>query len=249
MPATGKWSGISRIAAWPAHMTHDKLAEAEQANYRIVALGDDLTYSADNRAESWPALLEEELNSKLRKKKRQVTVINAGIPGSTSREAFVRLARDMTPFDPQLVIFSFLFADSLLIRRKNGDGWRDNSPLEEAEKSMEKLCRELVASPAKILFWTPNPAFPHDIIGDHETGPARQWADAQQARKSHLQAHAVHLAKIHGIPVLNIRSRFEVAGLKSARKWMQDWYRHNPAGARNIATWMAGYILEQGLLP
>ncbi len=250
MPTTGRWHSIPRLAAWPPYLDRDAIAKAEQADIRIVTLGDDLTYSMDDPTQAWPARLEQRLNEKLRDQALAVSVVNAGMPGTTSRDALVRLARDVRPFAPHLVIFSFALADSWLEPHRGRDGeWSGNLTVPQAEQAMENLCRELAQMPCKLLYWTTNPIFAQTYVASQPPGTLSGWADLLHSRKAHNLAHALHVCKKNNIPILDLRSRFEVNGEISARKWMRDWYNHNDTGAANITAWMMEYILREKLIP
>jgi len=249
MPAAGRWHEDSALSAWPPHLTHDVIDKVEQADLRIVAFGDDLTYSSPNAEEHWPALLEAELN-KLLDGKATVAVVNSGIPRTTSLQAVLRFPRDVKPFAPHLIVFSFTFADALLRTRSDRNGaWKKLVSAEEAEEAMDTLCRKMRSPNTRLLFWTTNPILPHDRSGIDDNPELRSWAAAQETRKRHCLAEQTRICRKHRIPILDLRSRFEVNGAASARLWMLDWYRHNRNGARNIAVWMARHILREGLIP
>ncbi len=239
MPKGGRWATDPEIADWPPHLDCEAIARAEQADLVIVALGDDLTYSAAKVEESWPHLLERRLNEKLADEGLTVAVVNAGMPGTTSRQALVRLKRDVLPFKPDLVLLSFAAGDSLLAL--SGDSWSEKIAGGEAERAMDELIRQLLANAAKVIYWTTNPMLPHDR---QSPTPPAAWANAQEARKAQTLAHALRVCANHQVPVLELRARFEVNGKSSARKWMADWLNHNAAGAQNIATWMAVELLN-----
>lgn len=249
IPAAGRWSADAAIAHRPPHLTPETLTDVEAADIRIVALGDDLTWSAPEAATAWPALLQARLNGALAGKAR-VAVVNAGIPRTTSQQAVVRLPRDVVPFGPHVVLFSFLFADALLERHGHDRRWRALLPPENALRAAEDLCRRLQTLKCRLLFWTPNPILPLDLAehAPHDQ-PLVDWATAQEAHYEQVLAHVRRVCTDAGIPVLDLRSRFEVNGRKSARKWMGDWYSHNAAGAQNIATWMAEWLLHEKRLP
>jgi lysophospholipase L1-like esterase len=248
MPAGGRWNADAATAQWPPHLTADVLTAAAAADLRIVALGDDLTFSAESKDAAWPALLEKRLNEALQTKAR-VAVVNAGMPKTTSQHALLRLPRDVEPFAPHLILFSLAFGDSLLEMSTHDKGWRPLIAAEAAVQAMEQLCRKLQRSGARLLYWTPNPILPLDMATPDPAEDRTAWADAQESYHNQMLAHALHVCAANHVPVLDLQSRFEVNGHKSARKWMADWYNHNAAGAQNIANWMAEYILHEKLLP
>lgn len=248
MPAGGRWNVDPALVHWPPHLTSDVLAAVQHADLRIVALGDDLTYSSDSRADAWPALLEKRLNDELAGKAK-VAVVNAGMPRTGSHQALVRWPRDVEPFSPHLIIASFAFADSLLDLNRHERAWHPLIAPETAAAGMNSLFPKLAGCGAKLLCWTTNPILATDWA-ESALGPEfMPWAIAEEAAHSQCVGHILRLCNNHHVPVLDLRSRFEVNGKKSARKWMSDWFNHNPAGAQNIALWMAEYILREKLLP
>jgi lysophospholipase L1-like esterase len=249
IPAAGRWHSDADAAQRPPHVLPETIAAVEAADVRIVAFGDDLTWSAADAAAAWPALLEARLNERLAGTAR-VAVVNAGLPHTTSRGGVLRIPRDVTPFGPQLVIFSFAFGDALLERRTHDRGWQPLLAPEEAFPAFEELCRRLQTLKCPLLYWTANPVLPLDLAeqAPQERGLV-EWANAQEAHFDQILAHARHVCSARRIPVLDLRSRFEVNGKKSARKWMSDWYSHNASGAQNIAAWMADHLLHAKLLP
>lgn len=249
MPGSGRWASDPLLSqARPPHIDADVIAGVEAADVRIVAFGDDLTYSAAQRQAAWPYLLEKRMNEELTGRAR-VAVVNAGIPHTTSQHALLRLSRDVMPFAPHLVIFSLAFGDALLNLDRYERQWPPLIPAEAAAAAMEQLCQRLKSLNCALLFWTTNPILPQDLADAAPEEDLAAWVTAQEASHHQRHAHALHLCATHHIPILDLRSRFEVNGKKSARKWMSDWCNHNAAGAQNIATWMAEYLLHADLLP
>lgn len=243
IPTGGRWNADPVIAARPKHVTPETLKDVEAAAIRIVAFGDDLTFSSENPAEAWPALLGQRLNEHLGGNAR-TAVVNAGIPHCTSAQAAMRLARDVEPFAPHLVIFSFVLADNWLETDEDHRRWRPRLEPQAAAAGLDELLKKLKGLPdAKLLFWTGNPVLPLDFAASRPDATA--WAEAQQAAFDQGLAHARHQCAAAGVAVLDTLRNFEINGHASARKWMDGWYRHNAAGARNLANWMAEVILRQ----
>jgi hypothetical protein len=248
MPAGGRWNVDPAIVHWPPHLTADVLAAVQQADLRIVALGDDLTYSSDSRADSWPSLLEKRLNAELAGK-ASVAVVNAGMPKTGSHQALVRWPRDVAPFSPHLIVVSFALGDSALELNRHDRSWQPLVAPDTATAGMNSLFQKLSGCGAKVLYWTTNPILATDWVENSLGAEFMPWAMAQESAHSQCVAHNLHLCSSHHIPVLDLRSRFEVNGKKSARKWMSDWCNHNAAGAQNIALWMTEHVLREKLLP
>ncbi|MFO7821144.1 MAG: SGNH/GDSL hydrolase family protein [Lentisphaeria bacterium] len=244
MPQGGKWSADPAIAQWPPHLNHETIDKVREADLRIVALGDDTTCSAENPNQGWPAVLEDNLNRKLADEGLSAVVINAGIPKTTSAQAVKRLPRDVRPFAPHLVLLSFICADSWLKSRHNDDGWHPRLPLEKAETATRNLMRELRKNDTQAIYWTPPPIFPRELAENGDKNRPRGWAEAQQAQRNNVQSQTVRICHEMNIPILDLNARFEVNGTRSARKWMQDWYRPNATGVRNMANWIADYLAQ-----
>ncbi|MFA4945425.1 MAG: SGNH/GDSL hydrolase family protein [Lentisphaeria bacterium] len=243
IPHHGRWNADPAIANLPPHFTPETIRAAEAADLRIACFGDGQTWSAANPAEAWPTLLAAKLAPLAAG--RRLAVVNAGIPHCTSAQALVRLARDVTPFAPHLVIFSFVQADSW-IAAETLQPLRPAGELQEAAATLiQRLRAELPA--ARLLFWTGTPLLPQDLAAAHPELAA--WITLQEAAYNQGLAHSRHLAEQAGIPVADTARQFVVGGHKSAHKWMHDWHRHNAAGAENLATWLAAAIAQHQLLP
>lgn len=247
IPATGRWNSDPALVKWPPHLTPESIHKAEHADLRIVALGDDLTWSHEKAEHAWPALLESKLQA-LAGERASVAVLNAGIPGTNSRQAALRWPRDVAPFNPHLVILSFAVADSWLELNREDKNWRAVLDLETATSATNDLFQKARGADDRLLYWAAT-VLPHDLPGCETDSFLTSWANAQEANFNQCVAHAMRFCTQHKIPVLDLHSRFEVNGKKSARKWMTDWFRHNDNGAQNIANWMAEFIQRENLLP
>ncbi len=245
IPSAGRWHEDPRVHDWPPHMTYESIEGVENADVRIVAIGDDLTLSADSAGAAWPALLEGKLNEALPRGKKAV-VVNAGIAGCTSQQGFLRFARDVEPFAPQVVLFSFAFADALVKGLRAGGEPRYNIEPSAAAEGLDRFLRALRALDCRVLYWTANPVFPEE---SHRLGKDGPWVRAQTGSTDHILRAYRHTCMQAEIPVLDLYSRFVVNGTSSAKKWMRNWYMHNETGARNIATWFAGHLLHGDFLP
>lgn len=82
-----------------------ELSPDQRHAYRIVALGESttfgLTLTLDDKP--WPRQLESMIAERIRPS-RPVEVINAGVPGANLRNNLHRLARDILPLQPDLII-------------------------------------------------------------------------------------------------------------------------------------------------
>lgn len=82
-----------------------EIAREKGNAYRIVALGESTTFGCTLGPEDkpWPELLEQMIQQRL-KPRRPVEVINAGVPGYTIEDNLHRMARDVLPLKPDMII-------------------------------------------------------------------------------------------------------------------------------------------------
>jgi lysophospholipase L1-like esterase len=78
---------------------------AKEGVYRIVALGESTTFGMTLQPEDqpWPEVLEHIIRQRL-KTRRPVQVINAGVPTYGLLDSLHRMARDILPLHPDLII-------------------------------------------------------------------------------------------------------------------------------------------------
>jgi len=253
VPSAGRWHEDELIRERPGRLTHDILERMERADVRVVCIGDELTYSLDDEDQSWPYLLHQRL-AEAYGGAEKVAVLNAGIAFCTTAQGVVRFPRDVVPFQPHLVVFSFSLADARLYWHREEQAWRPEHSPEEMMAAFERFAECLKRLPGKALYWTPNPIFPLEEGGSEPVPPSESrsrtaWANAQVAALDQALRVAHQCCSRYAIPAIDIRARFEVNGTRSARKWMGSWYLHNDLGARNMATWFAEHVLRDGLVP
>jgi hypothetical protein len=250
IPNAGPWTEHSATRDWAPRMSSELIDRMERAAIRVVCIGDEMTLSAENEDESWPKLLEARLQAR-EASKRQVCVFNAGMTGTSTALGVKRFLRDIAPFTPHLVVFSFAFTDARFPLHSTELG------NDELQKRLERLTKDFVAFDAlleeyelKALCWLPNPIFPNDAPDDQfDPERHRQWAYTQQLLfDSVLRLRRQNCQKA-GLPFLDARSLFEINGTHSARKWMGSWFLHNHIGAQNIAAWIESEIQNKELLP
>jgi len=248
IPSKGPWQSDREIANWPPHVDHGTVEKAENADLRILAFGDDLTYSNAESGRAWPAHLEAQLNNDERIGET-FAVINAGIPGTDSVQAVKRIERDVIPFAPHLILCSFAFGDSRLIFDRESDSWQLRRSEEEIQQAIRKLYRNLSDLEAILLHWTPNPIRP--LHGSNTPRNAHQkWAEKRQRCKDWAIGLHQRACRAYGVRSIDLRAKFEINGDHTMKKWMADWCNHNETGARHIATWLSDHILhESGLRP
>ena len=103
-----------------------EITEPKGNTFRIVALGESTTYGCTLLAEDrpWPEVLEQIIHERL-KPPRPVEVINAGVPAYNLEHNLHRLARDILPLQPDMIIsyhgyngFSLLRTEKLRAQTK-----------------------------------------------------------------------------------------------------------------------------------
>lgn len=131
-----------------------KRAEAAAGPPTIVALGDSTTavddWSGLNVA-TYPGLLPGALAAR----GIGARVVNAGISGTTTREARERLDRDVRAHAPDLVVVQFGINDSWI----DADMGRLEPKLsrDEFRDHLRHMARTLVTDGARVVLMTPNP--------------------------------------------------------------------------------------------
>jgi lysophospholipase L1-like esterase len=82
-----------------------EIAREKGNAYRIVALGESTTFGSTLGPEDkpWPELLEQMIQQRLQPR-HAVEVINAGVPGYTLEDNLHRLAKDVLPLKPDMII-------------------------------------------------------------------------------------------------------------------------------------------------
>lgn len=239
IPKTGPWSEIPAISAFPKRLTPAKKDMMSEAALRVVCIGDSIVYSCGNEQKSWPLRLENVLNERL---DGQVAVLNAGIGNCTTEMGIARFDRDVTPFKPQAVVYSFVLADVMAASQDD----MANGLSEYLAKCIEKVIEfgnRVKAIGATPCFLIPNPvAFAENSEEDAELSSRREQLFARYVsalRKELEQA---------GIQVADAVAMFGIAGEQVAKKWMSGWFMHNDEGAANIANWVKDEIVGAGVL-
>ena len=163
--------------------------------------------------------------------------------------ALKRFGRDVAPFKPQVVVFSFAFAEAMSQPLRATPEERD-ALLEKLQEDTKRLCDMIREIGAQPLFWIPNPIY----TDDGEVDGAR----AVESGTHSLGRAGIYDAVIHAISKacasagvlapIDARSLFIVNGEQSARRWMANWFMHNELGASNIASWIKDQINDKGLL-
>jgi lysophospholipase L1-like esterase len=97
--------------------------------YRIVALGESTTFGLTIFADEkpWPELLEQMIRQRL-KLRRPVQVINAGVPSYTLKMNLDRMARDVLPLKPDMILSYHGINGFVLMQDKGASAFANNPP-------------------------------------------------------------------------------------------------------------------------
>ncbi len=111
----------------------------------IVCWGDSITAAREVApGDRWPVLLEKMLSKKF--PEADISVVNSGVGGETSREGLARFEGEVLSHKPDFVTCEF-GNDTLLRPGKH-------APVEEFGKNLKKAAQLLVAQGGKMIFMT-----------------------------------------------------------------------------------------------
>ncbi len=245
LPSKGAWNRDAAIRELPPFVNHNKLVQLVDAEVVIVVFADELALHEDEE-QSWPARLQQTLIE--RHPEFKTIVVNASIADTGSEQAVNRLKRDVSPFEPNVVLFSFDHGDSKVKDYRGEKGFEFKYPYERVAESLEDLFSKMSAMKTHKLYFTSTPLLPElGTPAGVKPYEKEEWTTAQKEHYDKCLAHAKSMAHKHNVPILDLMARFEVKGKESARKWMKNWYEPNDHGLRNITQWMADYIDSLGL--
>lgn len=140
------------LAAVSLLLACSSLVQQAEERLTIVALGDSTTAWRDTVERVWAARLPE----LLAERGVPAWVVNAGVPGDTSRGALARLERDVLVHRPDLVVVQFGLNDATGGPRV---------PAGEFAENLARLAAAIRDRGALPVLMTPNPG------GDAELGP------------------------------------------------------------------------------
>jgi lysophospholipase L1-like esterase len=229
-------------------MDHAAVTAMEDAKIRVVCIGDEQTLSMDDVEKSWPALLEAKLQKRLQAKGK-LSVLNVGIKGCGTAQGVLRYGRDIAPFKPHLVVFSFTWADAKLPVNKTLDDEALAARLAAANTAFEEFVAAFKETDTKLLCWLPNPVYPQNSDEkSFDSDAFKAWTECQVKLYESLTNQVRQNCKRFDIPLVDGRALFEVGGTHSAQKWMSNWFMHNEQGAANIANWIEDAIVKNKLI-
>ncbi|MBR6324424.1 MAG: SGNH/GDSL hydrolase family protein, partial [Victivallales bacterium] len=204
--------------------------------------------SMDDVEKSWPTLLENSLQKRFQTKGK-LSVLNVGIKGCGTAQGVARIARDITPFNPHLAVFSFTWGDAKLPVNKTLDEEAMAARLTAVNTAFEEFVAAFKETGTKLLCWLPNPVYPQNS-GEKafDSEAFKAWADCQVKLYESLTNQVRQNCKRFDIPLVDGHALFEVGGTHTAQKWMSNWFMHNEQGAANIANWIEDAIVKNKLI-
>ena len=248
IPTAGPWNNDETIRERPIRMDGRAISAMENAKIRVVCIGDEQTLSLEDVEKSWPALLETKLQKRLQAKGK-VSVLNVGIKNSGTAQGVARQARDIAPFNPHLVVFSFVWSDARIPVNHSLDDEAQASRLAALNTAFEEFVNAFKETETKLLCWLPNPVYPQNIgEKSFDIEAFKAWVECQSKFYDSVMNQVRQNCKRFGIPLVDGRALFEVDGTHSAQKWMSSWFMHNEQGAANIANWIEDAIVKNKLI-
>ncbi len=216
---------------------------------RIVALGDSTTEAGwEGNAKS---VYPERLKAVLEALGIEIEMINAGISGTTSRDAVERLDADVRRFDPDYVIIQFGINDSWI------DAYQGRTQprltLDEYAGALKTLITTLRADGAKPVLMTPNPMRWSELYGDELKHPALGFDfDDPRGINRLLDAYAARardVAREENVPLVDVYERFDAYGRIRGQSvddllLENDGLHPNDTGHALIADWLAELLLS-----
>ena len=136
--------------------------EKNEKTSRIICLGDSTTFGLGvSDKDTYPVKLEEILGAKTRN--RRFEIINAGIPGHTSRDGLIFLEKSLLNYSPGLIIVSLGLNDDIgMPGHSNTECSRtflEEQEYERTLKNYENNLSQIISlarrSDAEVLFLTP----------------------------------------------------------------------------------------------
>jgi lysophospholipase L1-like esterase len=190
--------------------------KAEDTNKpTVVCLGDSITHAG------YPAELEKMLPAR---------VINAGVPGNTSRQGLARLGRDVLSQKPAAVVVLFGTNDN------REDAPRIHVPVDEYERNLKTIIERCNAIGAKVVLGTIPPIDPKPYFTRHDKAKF-DAAGGLEKLIERYRAAALRAGKLHNVPVVDLNRL-----LANERGWRRDDGVHPTAEGNRL---LAKLFFEQ----
>jgi lysophospholipase L1-like esterase len=198
------------LLATLASNQHCSSAEQNKTNAAtVVCLGDSITHAG------YP----EELGKMV-----PIHVINAGVPGNTSRQGLARLERDVLKHKPDAVVILFGTNDN------RQDAPKVHVSLEEYEKNLGAMIDRCQGAGAKVILATIPPIDPEPYFARHDKAKFEAAGGLDKLVSLYRDA-AVRVGKSKSTPVVDLNHL-----LAANKSWQRpDGVHPTPEGNRTIA--------------
>lgn len=217
------------------------------ATLTIVALGDSTT-AVDDWSGQDVAVYPELLPEALAAFGVRARVVNAGIGGTTTRDALERLDRDVGTYSPDLVVIQFGINDSWI----DADEGRREPRLtrDEYRENLRRLVRQLVDGGAQVVLVTPNPMRWSDpyYMDVFQKAPGLLDTGSERGLNALLDLYvqdARDVAEQERVPLVDVHRAFEEYGAgpgRSVGDLLLDGIHPNAAGQRLVCRELAAAI-------
>lgn len=206
---------------------------------KIVAFGDSTT--APRIVEGKPLTVYADVlatNTALRA--RGVSVINAGVPGNTTRDARARFNRDVLERHPDLVVIQFGINDAWVAVWNKPPATQPRISLKEYTTNLSYFVKELRQRGVFVILMTPNPLRWTEKL-KLRCGHAPYAVDEPDGMNVLLRSYAQatrDVARDTGTPLIDVMAAFEAYGAKqnhSIDGLLVDGIHPNEEGHRIIA--------------
>ncbi len=143
---TRSWHRVFAAAVLPA-----VLAVIPMNASTVVAFGDSTTATRDG-IRTYSEILADEfaING------RPVHVLNAGVPGNTTRDARERFIPDVLERNPDIVIVQFGLNDAAVDVWKNPPAKGSRVPIDEYQENLRHFIQRCRAAGCRVVMMTPN---------------------------------------------------------------------------------------------
>jgi acyl-CoA thioesterase-1 len=203
---------------------------AESGVVRIVCLGDSVTKAVREGVrpeETFCAVLEQRLKAA----GQDVTVVNAGIGGHTTKDGLQRFDKDVLSQQPDYVVIMFGLNDSWIDAGKTAS----RLTVDEYRANLENMLARLKERGIKAVLMTPNAAL-QPTYGTDRNATLKPYVEAVRT-----------LAAERGIPLVDVYRNFAELALEGpdVNALFTDAMHPNPAGQKLIAHWLNQYFARE----
>ena len=210
----------------------------------VVAFGDSTT-APRGRLKTYADCLRADLPDR----GIQVEIINAGVGGHSTQDAWGRFEQDVTEKHPQIVIVQFGINDSTINVWKNPPDTKAPVSLGQFTVNLERMVETLSKQECQVILMTPNPMRWTPALVKLYGKPPYLPADPDglNVTLSPYAAAVRALAKKRKLPLIDVHNVFQAYGQKpgqSVDDLLLDGMHPNDQGQRLVADLLIPEILR-----